>query len=132
MVSEDGEHRAVPGKPGDGPLERRLSAPVREQIACDRDEVGIALLRPAQSALEGEPVQRELAEVEVGQVEDPQAVELGWEPGERELELGELDPLGLEGRPGERRSRDAGGRDERRGQSVPASSFRRTGATETT
>ena len=70
--------------------------------------------------------------MEVGQVEDPQAVELGRQPGERELELGELDPLGLEGRPGERRDRDGGGGNERRGQSVPASSFRRTGATETT
>jgi len=72
--------------------------------------------------------------VEVGEVRDPQAGELGRQAGQRELELVEPDPAGLVQSPGDPARRDAGdGREPgANGLGPQTRSFSVTGATETT
>ena len=72
-----------------------------DQVAGDGDEVELLRRRPVDRLPQGPAVQRDGAEVEVGDVEDPEAVELRRQARHGRLPLQVLDPLRLEERPRE-------------------------------
>jgi hypothetical protein len=99
VVAEDDVRRPKPPEQAPQP---GLGARVREQVARDADEVGRALRRPGDRALDGPRAARRDAEVEVREVRDPEAVELRRQARQLELALVQLDPAGLEPAVGER------------------------------
>jgi hypothetical protein len=60
---------------------------MRQQVAADGDEIRLPLARPAGRLPGGADPGRGDAEVEVREVQDPEAVELGRQPRQLELEL---------------------------------------------
>ena len=124
MVAEDCEGRL--GKPREQRAETRLPGAAREQVAAEADEVGLPLRGPLNGALDRDGAARGEPEVEVGEVNEPQAVELLREPRDGNLDAAEPDPAGLEPAPG-----DGGGPDGRDG-SDQTCNFSSTGSTETT
>ena len=80
----------------------RLTARMRQQVAGDRDEVRLPLGGPVDRSRSTAcaPARRH-AEVEVGEVRDPEAVELRRQPAQLELELAQPQPAGLEPAPPE-------------------------------
>jgi hypothetical protein len=77
VVPEHGVGAVAGAKPPEAPAERRLPARMSEEIAGHDHEVGVAALGPRDGAREGTRVQPERAEMEVGEMEDPQPVQLG-------------------------------------------------------
>jgi hypothetical protein len=57
----------------------------RQQVARDADEVGLPFRDPLDATLNSAHAARRHAEVEVGEVRDPQAVELGRQPWDPDL-----------------------------------------------
>jgi hypothetical protein len=87
-----------------------LAGGAREQVAAETDEVRLSPRGPLDGALDRDGAARRQPEVEVGQVNDAEAVELARKPLELELERSEANPAGLEPAPGERgagRTREA-------------------------
>ena len=75
VVSEHGV-RAGP-EPPQQLTELGLASRMRQQVAGQQDEVGLAFLDPRHRPLDSPPAPGRHAEVEVGEVRDAQAVELG-------------------------------------------------------
>ena len=94
MVPEDDE-RIV--EPPEQLAEPRLAARMRDEVARDADEVGPPLGDPGDGAL-ARPVaaRQRRAEVEVGEVRDPEPVERRGQPVDRDLEHARAQPAGLE------------------------------------
>ena len=69
---------------------------MREQVAGDDDEVGVPLAHPVRGPANGDGAARGRAEVEVGEVRDPQPVERGGQPRDRHLEHARAQPARLE------------------------------------
>src|SRR6476646_10262415 len=81
---------------------------MREEIAADRDEVGLPLSRPLGRLPDSADARRRHAEVEVREMCDPQPVELRRQPRQLELQLLQPHPPGFEQAPAEAgRSRPA-------------------------
>jgi hypothetical protein len=76
---------------------------MREKVAGDADEIRLPLGRPVDAALDSAPAARRNAEMEIRQMDDPHAVELGRQPGHLELECAQSHPPGLEPAPGKTR-----------------------------
>ncbi len=74
------------------------------------DELGLSRLRPRDGARDRERAPTRHAEVEVGQVDDAQAGELGRQVGNRDAPRAQPDPSRLEVAP---RERSGGAHDER-------------------
>src|SRR5688572_12073558 len=81
--------------------ELRLPTRVSEQVARHKDEVGLPLLDPRHGSLDRPRAARGDAEVEVREMRDPQAVELGGQPWKLHVERPEAHPTGLEPPPAE-------------------------------
>ena len=97
------EHRESGAEAVEEAAQLRLAARPGEQVAGDADEVGTPLGHPVDGARDGDGAARRHAEVEVGEVRDPKAVELGREPFDRHVEDARPQPAGLEpavGQPG--------------------------------
>ena len=124
MVAEDGV--GGPRQPCEQSAEPLLARTAREQVAAQADQVGLALGRPLHRALDGDPAPRGKAEMEVGQVHDAEAVELGRQPVELDLERAQPDPPGLEPAPGDGRACGAARAADQ------TCNFSSTGLTETT
>ncbi len=121
VVSEDHE-RVV--EPLEQLAQARLAARVRDEVSGDADEVGPPLRDPVDGARARAVAARQRrAEVEVGQVPDPEPVERRGEPVDRDLEHPRAQPAGLEPAvdgTGEReRSEDDDGREHLGSLEVP-------------
>ena len=76
VVSKDGEDAEARVERRHRRFELRLTPPPGEKVAGDRDDVARLLRGPAQGALERPAVERDRPQVEVGQVDDGEPVEL--------------------------------------------------------
>src|SRR5262245_40724514 len=85
---------------------------MRQEIAADRDEVGLPLPRPRSRLPGGADPGRRNAEVEVREMHDPEAVELGRQPGELQLEHAPAQPAGFEQAPARTRPGEGGERSQ--------------------
>ena len=106
VVPEHGVGAVAWMKPAELPPQRAHAALPADEVAGDGDEVELLRRRPVDGLAEGAAVQRDGAEVEVGDVQDPQAVELRRETLHGRVALQVLDPLRLEERPRESGRRD--------------------------
>ena len=107
VVAEDG---VAAGQPGEQPAQPLLARAAREQVAADQRQVRLPLLDPVDGALDRRRPARRKAEMEVGEVRDPQAVELCREPGQRTADASPAAPsrprsAPTRGRPPPRRRR---------------------------
>ncbi len=84
------------------PLEERRATTSRDEVAGDADEVGLALRDPGHRVRRGALPPRRDAQMEVGEVRDPQAVERRRDAGELDFEHSLPQPTRLEPAPGER------------------------------
>jgi hypothetical protein len=112
---------------GDEPPEQRLPARMREQVPRDDDQVGAALTRPGDRALDGADAGRPDAEVEVGEVGDPQAVEHRRQSRHRHVDDAVANPTRLEEPPGETGAQKSSGPtspEDRRAGIRPSTSHR--------
>ena len=103
VVAEHGEAARQAGEQRPQPC---LAGAAREQVAADQRQVGLPLLDPVDRALDRRRAARGHAEVEVREVRDPQALELGRQARQRARQRLELDPARLEvspRQPGRRR-----------------------------
>ena len=112
MVAEHDE-RAV--ERAEQLLEERQAAGMGDEVARDADEIGPPPGDPGNRALGRDAASRRRAEVEVGEVRDPQAVEALRQPLDLDLEHPRPEPAGLEEAVGEQDERDE--REERRPRS---------------
>ena len=78
-----------------------LAARVSEQVARQEDELGLTFLHPGHSALDRSRAAGRHTEMEVREMGDAQAVELGRKPRNLHLERPEPHPTGLEPAPAE-------------------------------
>jgi hypothetical protein len=108
--------------------EERLAAPARDEVTGDADEIWPAGHNPVDGTTARALAERRQPEVEVGQMRDPQAVELPRQAVDRQVERAQPNPAGFERavRDDERRNRDDDPEEDQ------ISSFSRTGFTETT
>ncbi len=88
------------------PAEQWNPCPARDEVAGDANEVGTALGHPGDRLLHGASPAGGNAEVEVGEVGDAQAVELGRQPLELDLDDAPPQPARLEPPPSGDRCRD--------------------------
>jgi hypothetical protein len=103
VIAENGEDAVMGVEPGETLPQNRLPATAADEIAGHGDEVEFTLFGPRERLVERAAVEGDGAEVEVGEVEDAKAVELGRQPADRDVPLEQLDPLGFEERPSEAR-----------------------------
>ena len=109
----------------------RASRAARDEVAGDADEVGRRSRHPVDRVDHGATPARRHPEVEVGEVRDPQAVELGGTALERDLDHPRAQPARLEPRPRPRSpSRRRASRDGR--SQVRPRASRSPASTETT
>ena len=90
-------------------VELRAAAWTRQEISCGDDEIGPALAHPGRRLPHGDAAARRRPEVEVGEVRDPQPVELGRQPVDRHVENAHAHPAGLEPAVGEQPPRHIDG-----------------------
>ena len=123
------EHDVGGRKVGEQTLELAHSRSPRDEVARDADEVRSALDHPVDRLAHGSQAARRNTEVQIGEVRDTKAVELGRQTRELDVDHLSPQPAGLEPRP-PGYPRDRGGQQqEDPGQT---DSFSVTGATETT
>ena len=120
VVPED--DKAGP-QPAEQPLEQRQPRAARHQVAREAHEVGLPFDDPLDGSLGRPPAARRDAEVKVGEVRDPEPVELRWHAHELDLDDAPPEPARLEPAPGER-SRGERGEDD---EGVRRSACRRRG-----
>src|SRR5262245_42462096 len=84
------------------PFEQRQPVPPRDEVAGEEDELRPSLGDPGDRLLGGTPPPSNDAQVEVGEVRDPDAVELFGNAFELHLEHALANPSGLEPAPHER------------------------------
>jgi hypothetical protein len=109
-----------------------LASRPRQQVARDADEIGTALLDPCRSAFHGVRAARRHSEVEVREVRDPDAVELGRQARQPQIALAQTHPPGFEPAISEPGRGERGGSARNGRPEVQISSFSRIGRTETT
>ena len=90
------EHREGGAEAVQEAAQLRLAARPGEQVAGDADEVGAPFGDPVDGACDCDGAARGHAEVEVGEVRDPKAVEIRREPLDRDVEDARPQPAGLE------------------------------------
>src|SRR5207247_8162095 len=88
---------------GDGRSQLRMAAVQGEEGAGEDEEIAGRRARPANRTRGRAAVERERAEVEVGEMDDREPVQFLRQPFQRDLDLDQLEPLGLEERPAESR-----------------------------
>jgi hypothetical protein len=107
------------------PQQLPFPARAREQVSGDADEIRTAFGDPVDCTLAGARSAGRHTEVEVGQMRDPQPVELDRKVGDLHLEGAKAHPARLEPSVGDKRRRERDGDEQdRRGQT---SSFSSTG-----
>ena len=99
VVPEDDEAR---GERSEKSLQERHPRSARDEISSDTDEIWAPLDDPGDGILDRAPAPRRDSEMEVGQVRDPEAVELGRTPRHLDLEDAAPEPTGFEPSPGHR------------------------------
>ena len=124
------EHRVAVGQADEKLAETRLAASPRNEIAADQRQIRLPRLDPFHCAPHRVRPARRQPEVEVGEVGDPEPVELGRQAPKRDLDRVQPDPARLEPRV---RSAGRGSRaDQYRRRETQTSSFSSAGATGTT
>ena len=108
MVSQD---RVAPRQPAEELAEKRFTPSPRNKIAADQRQVGLPFLDPCDGLPHRPRPAGRKTEVEVREVRDAEAVELGRQPPKRHVQRLEAEPPGLE--PGVRRARGGSGADQR-------------------
>ena len=101
VVPQHGVRPVAGVQPAELGDQRAHAPPAADQVSGYRDEIEVGAGRPVDCLAEGAAVQRDGAEVKVGDVENSEAVELGRKARDRRLLLEQLDPLGLEKPPRE-------------------------------
>ena len=123
------EHDEARPEAVEQPLELAHPRAAGDEVARDAHEIRPALGHPVHRLAHGAEASRRHAEMEVGEVRDPQPVELRRDPVEPHVQDALPQPPRLEPRPGgDSRDRD-GEREQEPGQTE---SFSVTGSTETT
>ena len=97
VVAEHGERI----EPAERLVELPAPAWVGQQVACGDDEIGPAFAYPGRRLPHGDAPARRRAEVEVGEVRDPQPVQLSRQLVDRHVQHTHAHPAGLEPAVGE-------------------------------
>ena len=96
------EHRVAGWQTGDQLAQARLTPRVRQQVARDQRQVGLLGDRPRHRLLDGAAATRRHPEVEIREVRDAQAVQLGRQPRQLEAHHPDAQPACFEPAPEER------------------------------
>ena len=113
MIAENGEDSVARAQPAQASTQHRLPSAPAHEVAGDGHQVELTALGPRERAAQRAPIQRDGPEVKVREMEDAKTVELRGQAFDRNIALEELDPLGLEERPGETRRAHNRGSDDR-------------------